>query len=107
MGRSYYTSILASDSRKLYVGVTNDLYRRVALHRAVLNPQSYTTRHQIFGLMYRESTDDVVAAIRREKQIKGWRRRRKLELINKANPDWLDLAEGMQSMGSAPSLRSG
>lgn len=94
MPRPYYVYILASDSRELYVGVTNDVYARVAQHRGVLNPNSYTARHQALRLVYCESTDNVLDAIRREKQIKGWTRRKKLELICQLNPDWADLAGG-------------
>jgi putative endonuclease len=90
--RSYHVYILASESRQLYVGITNDLYQRIAQHRDALDPNSYTARHQIHRLVYCESTEDVHAAIRREKQIKGWTRRRKLDLVNQVNPDWVDLA---------------
>ena len=93
MDRTYYVYILASDSRELYVGVTNDLLRRVGQHRSSLRPNSYTTKHQVFRLVYCESTNDILAAIRREKQIKGWVRRRKVKLIDQTNPDWKDLAE--------------
>ena len=93
MDRTYYVYILASDSRELYVGVTNDLLRRVGQHRSGLRPHSYTTKHQVFRLVYCESTNDILAAIRREKQIKGWVRRRKVKLIDQTNPDWKDLAE--------------
>ena len=95
MRRSYYVYILASDSRELYVGITNHLYQRVSQHRAALDPNSYTARHKTLRLVYCESTGDVLAAIRREKQIKSWTRRRKLDLVNQANPEWVDLAEGV------------
>ena len=95
MARTYYVYILASESRELYVGVTNDLTKRVVQHRSGLNQKSYTTRHQTFRLVYCESTSDVLSAIRREKQIKGWTRRRKIELIDHANPDWKDFADGV------------
>jgi putative endonuclease len=94
MGRTYFVYILASESRELYVGVTNDIYKRVSQHRSGLDPESYTTRHRTFRLVYCESTWDVRAAIRREKQVKSWTRRRKIELIEQANPDWRDLAKG-------------
>jgi putative endonuclease len=90
--RTYHVYILASDSRELYVGITNDLLKRVAQHRGAIDAQSYTTRHHIGRLVYCESTADVLAAIRREKQIKSWTRRRRLELIEQMNPDWVDLA---------------
>jgi len=92
--REPISSTFWPDSRELYVGVTNDLYRRIAEHRSSLDPNSYTTRHRTNRLVYCESTNDVTAAIRREKQIKGWTRLRKLELIDQANPLWRDLAEG-------------
>ena len=81
-----FVYILASDSRQLYVGVTNNIYRRIAEHRSSVDPDSYTTKHRIIRLVYCESTDSVTAAIGREKQIKGWTRVRKLELINQNNP---------------------
>jgi putative endonuclease len=90
--RTYHVYILASDARDLYVGITNDLFKRLAQHRSATDPQSYTTRHQIGRLVYCESTQDVLAAIKREKQIKSWTRRRRLELIEQMNPDWVDLA---------------
>ena len=95
MARTYYVYILASESRELYVGVTNDIYKRVSQHRTGLQPNGYTTRHRTFRLVYCESTVDVLAAIRREKQIKSWTRRKRLELIDGANPEWRDLGEGV------------
>jgi putative endonuclease len=93
MARTYYVYILASESRELYVGVTNNLLKRVEQHRTGSNPNSYTIKHRTFRLVYCESTTDVLSALRREKQIKRWTRRRKIELIDDANPDWRDLAE--------------
>ena len=95
MDRRYYVYILASEARELYVGMTNDVHKRVAQHRRKFHPTSQTAEHQIFRLVYCETTEDVLAAIRREKQIKTWNRRRKLELIEQANPSWQDLAEGI------------
>jgi putative endonuclease len=95
MPRTYFVYILASDSHELYVGVTNDVYQRLAQHRNSLNPDSYTTKHRTTKLVYCESTSDVRAAIRREKQIKGWTRKRKLELVDQINPSWKELAEGI------------
>jgi putative endonuclease len=93
MARTYYVYILASDSRELYVGVTSDVYRWVSQHRTGRDPNSYTAKHRTFRLVYCESTHDALAAIKREKQIKSWSRRKRLELIERANPDWRDLAE--------------
>ena len=94
MAREYYVYILASDSRELYVGVTSNLARRVFQHRTAVDPRAFTAHHETKRLVYCETTSNVHAAIRREKQIKGWTRRRKLELIEALNPDWNDLAEG-------------
>jgi putative endonuclease len=98
--RDYYVYILASKSRELYIGVTNNLTRRLAEHRAGVDPDDHCYRHEIIRLVHVERTTDVLEAIRREKQLKGWRRMRKIDLIESVNPKWLDLA-------SAPSLRSG
>jgi putative endonuclease len=95
MSRTYYVYILASDSRALYVGVTNDVYRRLAEHRSAFDPNSYAVKHETMRLVYCESTLDVLAAIRREKQIKSWTRKKRLALIEGVNPDWRDLAESV------------
>ena len=94
--RQYHVYILASSSRDLYVGVTNDLARRVGLHRA--GKSRYTRENGIRRLVYVETTNDVNAAIAREKQLKGWRRDRKIELIKSLNPAWDDLAEGWPAL---------
>jgi len=86
----YYVYILASRSRTLYIGVTNSLLRRLRMHR---DGQVVTTaKYRIVRLVYVETTSDVRAAIAREKQLKGWSRKRKLALISAANPGWDDLA---------------
>jgi putative endonuclease len=88
--RTYYVYILASRSRSLYIGVTNNLLRRLRCHR---DGQIHTTaKYRIVRLVYVETTADVLAAIAREKQLKGWLRKRKLALISAANPGWDDLA---------------
>ena len=89
--RQYFVYVLASRSRVLYVGVTNDLERRVFEHKHKL-VTGFTTEYNINRLIYFESTPDVLAAIRREKQIKGWRRSRKVALIESVNPRWEDLS---------------
>jgi putative endonuclease len=94
VARTFFVYILASETRELYIGVTNDLTRRVAEHGSGLNPDSYSSQHRTSRLVYCEATPNVLAAIRREKQIRGWTRRRKQELIETLNPDWKDLAEG-------------
>jgi putative endonuclease len=84
MAREYFVYILASDSRQLYIGVTNNVWRRLAQHRSRIQPESYTAEHETKRLVYVEVTGDVGAAIRREKQIKGWKRRRKIQPIGLA-----------------------
>jgi len=88
---SYFVYILASRSRTLYVGVTRDLRRRVYQHRQQLLP-AFTARYAVNRLVYFEHTSDIRAALAREKEIKGWKRARKLELIESLNPAWEELA---------------
>jgi putative endonuclease len=90
--KQYYVYILASRSRNLYVGVTNDLQRRVYEHKQKL-VSGFTTKYNINRLVYFEATEDVHTAISREKQIKGWLRKRKLALIGSRNPTWVDLSD--------------
>ena len=100
--RTYWVYILASKSRRTYIGVTNNLQRRLHHHR--LGLVNTTARYKLFRLVYVESTTDVLAAIRREKQLKGWLRARKLALISSVNPAWDDL---LPEPEAGPSLRSG
>jgi putative endonuclease len=93
MPRRYFVYILASDSRQLYVGVTNSLSVRLAQHRAGLDSHGYTTKHCMRKLVYCEESNDILAAIRREKQIKVWTRAKKVRLIESLNPDWRDLSD--------------
>jgi putative endonuclease len=87
--RQYWVYIMASRSRELYIGVTNNLELRVAQHRLGLD--GFTARHGIKDLVYFETTTDVISAIRREKQLKRWTRARKLALVETMNPEWKDL----------------
>ena len=89
MRKSYWVYILASQARVLYVGVTNDLARRVAEHRAG-HGSTFTQRYHVHRLVYAEEYVDVREAIAREKAVKGWRRARKLDLIATVNPEWQD-----------------
>ena len=88
--RSFCVYILASRSRRLYVGVTNDLVRRLGQHRA--GQSAFTARYQIDRLVYYEQTPNAGAAIAREKELKGWTRERKLALVEAVNAGWRDLA---------------
>jgi len=91
--RTYFVYILASQRHgSLYVGVTNDLVRRVQEHRESLVP-GFTKRYGIKRLVYFETFGDVREAIAREKEIKRWRRDWKIALIEKDNPEWNDLWE--------------
>ena len=89
--RRYYVYILTNASRTLYVGVTNSLWRRWCQHK-LHTREGFTSRYHIDRLVYLETFGDIRAAIRREKQIKGWRRSRKSELIESMNPGWKDLS---------------
>jgi putative endonuclease len=86
--------------------VTNDLERRVSEHKQEML-EGFTRRYQLHRLVYCEDYPDPLSAIAREKRIKGWVRRKKLELIREQNPLWSDLAEGWFREGPDPSLRSG
>jgi putative endonuclease len=89
---SYFVYILSSSSGTLYTGVTNDLHRWMYEHKNKLVP-GFTERYNVTRLVYFEETRDIDAAIRREKEIKGWLRKRKIELIVGMNPTWKDLSE--------------
>jgi putative endonuclease len=103
-----YVYILAGHSRQLYVGVTNDLVRRLVQHRR--GECEFTAKYRIHRLVFFEMTTNVMAAIAREKQIKSWRRAKKLALITSLNPGWDDLAEewlaGSTAGADPSSLRS-
>ncbi len=90
--RAYSVYIMASRSRVLYTGVTNDLARRVDEHKRSLTP-GFTSTYHVTRLVYFEEFTDVRDAIAREKEIKGWVRRRKIQLIEERNPTWEDLAD--------------
>ena len=79
----------------LYVGVTNNLERRVAEHKSKLIP-GFTKRYNVDKLVYFELYGDPENAIRREKQLKKGRRQKKIDLINGVNPEWLDLSESQE-----------
>lgn len=91
--KSYWVYILASRTTTLYVGVTNSLERRMYEHKEGLVP-GFTSKYGVNRLVYQECFGDIRDAIAREKQIKGWVRRRKIELIESMNPEWKDLSEG-------------
>ena len=89
---TYYVYIMANvKNTVLYTGVTNDLIRRVYEHKHNLDSKSFTAKYDIHKLVYFEDTGDIRAAIEREKQIKGWNRRRKNKLVESKNPSWEEL----------------
>ena len=92
----YYVYILANKlNTAIYTGVTRDLIRRVYEHKKHMDPNSYTAKYDITKLVYFESTSDVKAAIEREKQIKGWNRKRKNKLVESKNPSWAELYDSI------------
>jgi len=91
--KRYYVYILTSKTGTLYVGVTNDLQRRMYEHKHGLI-EGFTKRYKATRLVYYEETPEVNEAITREKEIKTWRRSKKLDLIKSLNPEWKDLSDG-------------
>ena len=93
MMKTYYVYIMTNHKKgTLYTGVTNDLERRIYEHKLKLVP-GFTQKYGLNRLVFYEDTDDVSAAISREKQIKGWLRKKKIALIESMNPEWRDLSE--------------
>lgn len=89
--RHYYVYILASKiGGTLYIGVTNDLVRRVYEHRENL-AAGFTKKYEVHRLVYFEQHDNIEAAIQWEKRLKKWNRRWKIQLIEETNPNWSDL----------------
>jgi putative endonuclease len=89
----YYVYIMNSPLGTLYTGMTNDLKRRVYQHKHKLI-EGFTEKYNVTRLAYCEETQDVQTAIAREKEIKSWRRSKKLGLIKSLNPKWQDLSDG-------------
>jgi putative endonuclease len=109
--RAFYVYILASRSGILYVGMTNDLRRRVQEHKRKLVP-GFTAKYNVNLLVYFEGFPTAMQAIAAEKQLKGWRREKKVALIERTNPTWSDLAadlgqEAMETGRNADPIRQG
>jgi putative endonuclease len=104
--RRFHTYILASSSGTLYIGVTNNIGKRVWQHKQG-EIAGFTKQYTVDRLVYFESFDDIRTAINREKQLKGWVRAKKIWLIERENPSWLDLSRAwFESSGpSTPPLR--
>jgi putative endonuclease len=109
--RDYYVYIMSNARHTIYTGVTNNLPLRVWQHKSKVVP-GFSSKYNCPMLVYYETTDDVWAAIEREKQIKGWLRSKKTTLIRSLHPDWRDLSlDRMPPEADGrlpdPSLRSG
>lgn len=116
----YFVCLLTNwNNRVMYVGMTNDLVRRLHEHRAGA-VKGFTEKYNVYKLVYFEETVDVHAAIAREKEIKKWRREKKNALVVRTNPEWRDIGNDLglqpghtinptrtQDFSQAPSLRSG
>ena len=89
--KQYFVYIMSNKSRRLYVGITSKLFGRVFDHKNKIIP-GFTSRYKFDILVYYEEYSQVMSAIAREKEIKGWRREKKLKLILADNPDWADLS---------------
>src|SRR5882724_8304110 len=97
--KQYFVYFMSSKSRRLYVGITSKLYKRVFQHKNKLLP-GFTARYNFDMLVYYEEFSQVASALTREKEIKGWRREKKLKLILAQNPDWADLSlEWQENLG--------
>ena len=94
MKRPYVYIMASRRNGTLYLGVTNDLARRVCQHKTKALP-GFTAQYDVSQLVWYECYDDPVNAIAREKELKKWRRAWKLELIEKMNPQWIDLYDGI------------
>jgi len=90
--KTYFVYILTNASRTLYTGVTNNLERRLYDHCNPSGPNSFTARYHVRWLVHYEDFSDIRDAIAREKQIKSWRRSKKIALIESTNPTWRDLS---------------
>ena len=97
MSRTFYVYMLASRYRgTIYVGVSNDISRRVGEHKSGI-VKAFTQRYKVHRLVYFEAYDSILEARARERVLKRWRREWKFDLIEKLNPDWHDLAPQLAS----------
>jgi len=88
--KQYCVYIMTNNSKTLYIGMTSKLRDRIWQHKNKL-VEGFTKKYNIDKLIYYEQTEDVYGAIAREKQLKGWTRKKKINLIEKENPEWFDL----------------
>ena len=104
--KQYYVYIMTNLARTLYIGVTNNLERRVYEHKHHLLP-GFTSTYQLSRLAYYEVTSDVQAALAREKQLKGWLRAKKLALVEAMNPQWADFERRLGDRRRGPASGDG
>ena len=106
MDHKYWVYIVSSDSGTLYIGMTNRIVRRMREHKSG-EFEGFASRYGCTRLVYWQSFDDVQRAIGREKELKGWLRRKKVALIESLNPRWQDLAEkwGAEMVFAGESLK--
>ena len=90
--KQYWVYIMSNKSRRLYTGFTSDVAARVIEHKLKLYPDSFTAQYCFDMLVWYEEYSDVIRARMREVEIKGWRREKKVALIEAKNPDWADLS---------------
>jgi len=90
--RQYYVYMMSNVTGMLYIGVTNDIARRVIEHKSKKS-RGFTSHYNLSQLVYCESTSDIYSALTREKQMKGWVRKKKVALIESLNPMWKDLSD--------------
>ncbi|MGD0346081.1 MAG: GIY-YIG nuclease family protein [Terracidiphilus sp.] len=102
---NYFTYIVASRSHTLYIGVTGDLRKRIFEHKWKEH-DGFAAKYNCDRLVWFESYQDVRAAIDREKQLKGWRREKKIALIEKMNPTWIDLSKDWYDLEPADFKRA-
>lgn len=95
MEKEFYVYIMASKRNgTLYIGVTSDLIKRAWQHKAKI-VEGFTSKYEVHDLVYYEKHESPYSAIQREKRLKEWKRKWKLELIESMNPDWEDLYDGL------------
>ncbi|HOZ55815.1 MAG: GIY-YIG nuclease superfamily protein [Parcubacteria group bacterium ADurb.Bin316] len=95
MKEKYYFVYISTNQRHtvLYTGVTNNIFKRDNQHKEKIKKNSFTARYNVNKVVYYETFTDVRNAIAREKQIKGWLRKKKIDLINSLNSEWKDMVE--------------
>jgi putative endonuclease len=99
----YTVYLLGSITGTLYVGITSNLHFRVRQHKGHTF-RGFTAKYEVERLLYYETYGEVTNAIKREKQLKGWRREKKIALIEKLNPQWKDLSRGWYDKPPAASF---